>query len=47
MRVPIAELAGQVPHTVTITHTGAAGTLVYFDFLEIAYPSTSLPDFAR
>jgi hypothetical protein len=46
VRMPIAELAGQAPHTVTITHTGATGTLVYFDFLEIAYPSGSLPDFA-
>ena len=46
VRVPIAELAGQVAHTVTITHTGATGTLVYFDFLEIAYPSASLADFA-
>ena len=46
VRVPIAELAGQVAHTVTITHTGATGTPVYFDFLEIAYPSASLPDFA-
>ena len=45
-RMPIAELAGQVAHTVTITHTGATGTPVYFDFLEIAYPSASLPDFA-
>jgi hypothetical protein len=31
---------------VTITHTGAAGTVVYFDFLEIAYSSATLPDFA-
>jgi hypothetical protein len=46
VRLPIAELAGQVSHTVAITHTGATGTLVYFDFLEIAYPSASLPDFS-
>ena len=46
VRLPIATLAGQTPHTVTVTHTGAAGTAVYFDFLEIAYPSTALPDFA-
>ena len=47
VRVPIAALAGQAEHTVTITHTGAAGTLVYFDFLELAYPSGTLPDFDR
>ncbi len=46
VRLPVAELAGQAQHTVTITHTGVTGTLVYFDFLEIAYPSGSLPDFA-
>ncbi len=47
VRLPIAALPGQVQHTVTITHTGAAGTLVYFDFLEIAYASATLPDFGR
>ena len=46
VRLPIAALPGQVQHTVTVTHTGAAGTLVYFDFLEIAYASATLPDFA-
>jgi hypothetical protein len=46
VRVPIAALRGQTPHTVKITHTGAAGTLVYFDFLEFAYASATLPDFA-
>lgn len=33
-------------HQVTITHTGAPGTYIYFDFLEIAIPTQSLPDFA-
>ena len=47
VRLPIAALAGQVQHTVTITHTGAAGTAVYFDFLEIAYASAALPEFDR
>jgi len=47
VRVPIAALSGQAQHTVTITHTGATGTVVYFDFLEIAYPSATLPDFER
>jgi hypothetical protein len=30
-------------HTVTMTHDGASGTYFYFDFLEIAVPSTTLP----
>ena len=47
VRVPIAAVSGQAQHTVTITHTGANGTVVYFDFLEIAYPSATLPDFER
>jgi hypothetical protein len=47
VRLPIAAVSGGAEHTVTITHAGATGTLVYFDFLEIAYPSVTLPDFAR
>ena len=47
VRVAIAAVSGQAQHTVTITHTGANGTVVYFDFLEIAYPSVGLPDFER
>ena len=39
VRLPVAAVSGQAQHTVTITHTGASGTVVYFDFLEIAYPS--------
>jgi hypothetical protein len=46
VRWPIGAMSDQVAHTVTVTHTGAAGTAVYFDFLELAYPSTTLPDFA-
>ncbi|MEO8050534.1 MAG: hypothetical protein ABI833_08985, partial [Acidobacteriota bacterium] len=30
-------------HTVTATHTGATGTEVYFDFLELASPTADLP----
>lgn len=30
-------------HTVTITHTGDAGSTFYFDFLEIAIPTSNLP----
>src|SRR5215831_6417098 len=33
-------------HTITITHVGTAGSYFYFDFVEIAYPQTDLPDFA-
>ena len=47
VRLPVAAVSGQTQHTVTITHTGANGTVVYFDFLEIAYPSVTLPDFER
>ena len=33
-------------HTVTITYTGGAGSIFYFDFLEIAIPTGDLPTFA-
>ena len=46
VRIPLGTMSGQASHSVTVTHSGAAGTSVYFDFLEIAYPSTQLPDFA-
>jgi hypothetical protein len=32
-------------HVVILTHRGAAGETLYFDFLEIAYPSNNLPNF--
>ncbi|MBS1859626.1 MAG: hypothetical protein JST11_29920 [Acidobacteria bacterium] len=38
---------GQLPagtHTVTMSHAGAGGTNFYFDFLEIAYPASNLPE---
>ena len=38
IRVPIGQFSGQAQHTVTVTHTGATGTDVYFDFLETADP---------
>ncbi len=44
--VLIRTLLGQLAsgtHTVTATHVGDAGTDFYFDFLEIAIPSTSYP----
>jgi hypothetical protein len=44
VRAPIGTLSDG-PHTVTITNEGAAGTLFYFDFLEIAVATADLPDF--
>ena len=43
VRVPIGPLAGGVPHTVSVTHAGAEGESVYFDYLEIAVPHEELP----
>ncbi len=34
-------------HTIVLQHKGPTGNLLYFDFLEIAYPSANLPDFAQ
>jgi len=45
IRVPLGQFSGQEQHTVTVTHTGTAGTDVYFDFLEIAIPTVDLPVF--
>jgi hypothetical protein len=45
VRVELAALSGGVSHTVTVTHTGDAGSTFYFDFLEIAIPTTELPTF--
>jgi hypothetical protein len=45
LRVPLGQFSGQAQHTVTVTHTGAAGTDVYFDFLEVAVPTADLPAF--
>jgi hypothetical protein len=44
VRSPLGSYAA-TPHSVTLTHAGASGQPLYFDFLEIAYPSTNLPDF--
>ena len=43
IRVPLGQFQGT--HTVTATHTGADGTDVFFDFLEIAIPAITLPQF--
>jgi len=45
-RVPLGTHSGGVAHTVTVTHTGGTGTSLYFDFVEIAFPTTDLPSFA-
>jgi len=45
IRVGLGQFSGGAAHTVTITHTGASGTAVYFDFLEIAYPTQNLPTY--
>lgn len=44
-RYPVGQY-GTGNHTVTVTHTGAAGTACYFDFLELASPTANLPVFA-
>jgi hypothetical protein len=46
VREPLGQLSGQVHHTIMVTHAGAAGHPVYFDFLEIAIPSSELPVFS-
>ena len=45
--VQVRKLIGQFtggPHQVTVTDTGAASALFYFDFFEIALPTPNLPD---
>jgi len=44
--VLIRTLLGQLStgtHTVTVTHDGESGTYFYFDFFEVAVPTTTLP----
>ena len=45
IRYPAGELAAG-SHAVTLTHTGPGGNWLYFDFIELAVPSTSLPTYA-
>jgi hypothetical protein len=45
MRVPLGQQTASVGHTVTITHSGTAGSAVYVDFLEIAVVTSTLPTF--
>ncbi len=42
IRVPTGQF-GAGAHIVSVTHAGTPGSDVYFDFLEIAQPSTTLP----
>jgi hypothetical protein len=44
VRVSLGEYAAGT-HAVTITNTGANGTYLYFDFLELALPTEALPSF--
>ncbi len=37
---------GAGSHTITLTHAGPAGNDFYFDFIELAVPTTALPVFA-
>lgn len=43
-RVPLAELSPGV-HTVSVEHTGPAGSYCYVDFLEAAMPAATVPVF--
>jgi len=43
VRLPLGQMAGQVQHMVTITHSGSPGTYFYFDFLELAVPTSNIP----
>ena len=43
VRLPLGTFSGQTPHTVTATHAGPDNTTFYFDFLELATPTSQLP----
>ncbi len=43
-RYPVGSF-GAGNHTVTVTHSGPDGTYLYFDFFELALPSTDLPSY--
>lgn len=44
VRLPLGSLASG-PHTFTATHAGSAGEPFFFDFVELAVPTTDLPTF--
>lgn len=43
IRYPLGQMAGNKPHSVSITNTGDSGADIFIDFLEIAVPSADLP----
>ena len=45
VRLPLGARTGGTPHRLTITHNGAAGDVFYFDFIEAAVASVTLPEF--
>jgi len=45
VRLPIGSFAAGAAHHVIVTHTGGTGAAFYFDFFEIAVPTTALPTF--
>lgn len=47
VRIPLADLDGGIPHTVSVRQAGSNGEFFYFDFFEIAVPTTQLPEFAE
>ncbi len=44
VRVPVGTVQAGT-HSLTCTHSGSSGSSLYFDFVEIAYPSAIPPDF--
>ena len=46
IRWPVGQY-GAGSHTIIVTHAGPAGNDFYFDFLELAVPTTSLPVFTQ
>ena len=46
VRLPLGQFAGGIEHSVAITHNGAAGSYLYFDFLEVSVPTDVVPVFA-
>ena len=43
IRVSLGQLSANAPHTVTVTSSGSNGADVFFDFLELAIPTMTLP----
>ena len=47
IRHALGQFVAGATHTVTVTNSGTAGKKLYFDFLEIAVPSSDLPTFSN